>query len=290
MTKLSTFILLILLYACGNSQSTKTDTPPLTVLEQYKAFLTQLDTQNIANIRQGVSKYQELFAGIANKATADSAYKEFLVFQQRINNYYTQSIDASQEAYFSEVGNIAGEQAHHQNAETQQKIKELKTNGFVFKTTEGYVYLAPDAEFLEKNFSGFLSTTGQRYFKQWKQEDTEGFVEDMGLTIKPTELAQRIVFWEKFLQENPSTPWTDEVSFTLKAYTNTLFVGLDNTPSFDYEMETIMPEYKEAFVWLVTNHPNTKIGKQVSQYTALLEQNNWKNSAQAKQFVEQFIQ
>jgi hypothetical protein len=162
--------------------------------------------------------------------------------------------------------------------------EELKKNGFELDVTEGYVYVALKPDFHKKYVYELLSPAMQTYFTQWSKEYEEGLSSDGGLIIEVKTLAERIIFWEKFEQQNPDFQWKEDVKASQRNYTYILLNGMDNTPVFDYETKQVNEEYRLVYRFLAEENKDTKIGKLLQEYYAILSKNNLKDSPQAQAF------
>lgn len=129
------------------------------------------------------------------------------------------------------------------------------------------------------------------YLEQWKQEQATYWAGDGGLAISPLELAKRAVFWDEFLMEHPTSVKAPDLRHHAFAYATALLGGLDNTPSLGYDAGgTLDPEFKEAYDWVLKDHPKTETGRLVKEWTGILASTGWKRSSKTDAYLTKLYQ
>ena len=247
-------------------------------LQKYSQFLAQLDTTSMASITKAGAEYRELFA-TTNTETNDSAYALFRDFHQLLVMPQQTIMDKDNEKY--------GQLLYNQGKPTQkvkEHYEEMQKNGFYLGTVEGYVYLSPLPEYQKQYVFDKLSPAMQVYFSQKQKEEMEGTADDGGLLVEPKVLAERIIFWEDFLTKNPTFRWKNSLEADNRSTTYFLINGLDNTPTFSYETKSLDTSFRTAYRFLIDTHGQTKIGKLITEYYAILSKTNLKDSPKAQEF------
>ena len=135
--------------------------------------------------------------------------------------------------------------------------KNLQKNGFDINSEEGITYIMQDRNFIAKHFYPYLSQTMKKYQIKLNIENAEGFVSDASIIISPQNLVERIIWYEKFIYENPTFIFIENCRTTLKTYQTILFTGIDNTPVFSFNApDKITDYYHETYEYLHSpNHP-----------------------------------
>lgn len=295
MNKSFTFLyclsIVLIFAACNGKKTTEATTDSLSVqnsmaklnldhekLQSYRQFLGKLDTTNLLSSGKAGTEFMQIFKN-ADKTTCDSAYSLFKSFHESMLVPQGKIVDAENESFlelFMDTGKP--------NKRVKEFYEELKKNGFELDVTEGYVYVALKPDFQKKYVYELLSPAMQTYFTQWTKEYEEGLSSDAGLIIEPKALAERIVFWEKFEQQNPDFQWKEDVKANQRNYAYILLNGMENTPTFDYETKQIDETYRIAYKFLAEENKNTRIGKLFQEYSAILSKNSLKDSPQAQTF------
>ena len=259
------FFLLVfgLLFSCGgekknetsettSNDSTSTETvveevKTVNPAEEYRSFVATLDTTQMTSTKKAAEKFQELYADV----TPQQADEGFLIFDK----LYTYVLRTRDEKHYTEIdqtGNyekyyaIAGiYNGYNDGKEASPEMlaynKELASNGFAIGMEEGTTYVLQNRDFLKDYFYDKVSPAMKDYLVQKNKEAKESFASDGGLIISPTRLAERIIWAENFVKENPNFPkeLMEEIKWSDKIYFNALVMGLDNTPLF--ELSCLIP-------------------------------------------------
>ncbi|MFB9863107.1 hypothetical protein [Rufibacter immobilis] len=277
------FSLFLLLVACQEKPVSQEAEAPITeqaapvqqklhnpLLTEYEQFLKSLDSSRVENMSIAAEKYKGLFKGQPT-SVADSGYVLFEEFYLRTSNalndaHYEDSID-----YSSLV--IIPTKATPENL--PKKLKEyrntLATNGFQVAMTEGFTYLQQDRDFVVKHFYPFISPVLKEFLVQVNKENKDGFQEDAGLTIGPTQLADRVIWWGNFTKKHPDFILLKHAEAEKKAYLNTLFEGMDNSPVLSHGTNKLDPYYAEAYQYLNKKAPASKANNLVKPFYVALQ-------------------
>ena len=268
--------------AIENQASTQTNDPT----EEYQKFVSALDTTKMASSKQAAEKFKKLYAN----ATPEQADKGFVIF----NELYRSLVQNLDEQHFADVektGNfekyyaIAGiyngyNDGKDLSPEMKAKNEELASHGFGIGMTEGSTYFLQNRNFLKDYFYDKVSPAMKEYLIQKNKEAKEIFADDGGLAISPTRLAERIVWAENFVKENPNfyPSLMEELKWSKKSYLTVLFEGMDNTPLFDYETKALTNNYEQAYQTLINSYSDTETAAMIKPYYEAI-----KNKDKAKQ-------
>jgi hypothetical protein len=251
---------LFIVISCKNSKTSSDNTS----LRAYSALLSKLDTIDITNTHLAVDKYKELFTNKPN-STCDSALCIFMEYYDRLNTALN--------------NNLSNDTMKYVNNDFLDTLKiskyerKLNGNGFTFENSEGNAYIAEDWDFIIKYFSNYISPRMKKYIVKINQEDKQGFTEDGGLVISPTELADRIVWWEKFISSDTNFIYAQRIKESEKNNLSAFMLGLSNSPIIN-DSGKLDSTYESAYKYLLNKHPETKTSKIISPYySALLKKN-----------------
>lgn len=165
----------------------------------------------------------------------------------RLYDQYRNQTDAvlqainEQEATFLE--NYADD-ANWQNDETasqpqataQLLAKQQQLAQFGLRYVEigaGMAEIAPLSDTETKLFADKVSPDYRAFITQEEHENKQLADTDNAIVISWAELGKRVAFWEQFVQQQPTSPLTEEAKQRLTWYTDAFLFGLANTPVQD---------------------------------------------------------
>ncbi|ALI99084.1 hypothetical protein [Rufibacter tibetensis] len=239
------------------------------LLAEYGQFLTSLDSAKVENVSKAAAKYVALFEG-QPQSFADSGYVLFDRFFLRVDNTINE-VHANDTTDYDPLVTKTKEPIPKQLLEYN---RIAKANGFELAMTEGMTYLNQDRDFIAKNFYPSISPTLKEYLVQLNKENKEGFSEDGGLTTTPTQLADRVVWWENFTQEHPDFIFIKEARMISEDYLTYFLIGMDNTPVLIFGGNKLDPEFDRAYRHLLKKAPNSKASKAVQPYFKALQKSD----------------
>lgn len=259
-------------------------------LGEYKNYILQLDSFDAASSTMAAKKFKELFAKQTD-VLCDSAFAIF-------NGLY-ESLDRNlNEKHQKDTTNYDPLVYVYEKGKEPiipQKLtdynKKLKDNGFEVAMDEGMTFILQDRDFISTHFFSSVSSSMREYLTQLNKENKEGFATDGGLIISPTQLAERIIWFENFMTANPNFIFSAQCLDTKTSYLSILLTGMDNTPLYDdYETKKLSQYYADGYQFLLSKYPNSQATKVVKPYFLALKQNQTaKAESLLKQYKEQGI-
>ncbi len=296
-----------LLFSCGgndNKETINNNTDSVTVetetivetvnpSEEYKTFVSNLDTSKMISSKQAAQKFQELYTD----ATPEQANEGFLIFN-KLYNSLVMSLDdqhfkeGDQTGEYDKYDAIAGiyngyNDGKDASPEMRAYNKELASSGFGIGMTEGSTYYLQNRDFLKDYFYDKVSEPMKEYLIQKNKEAKEVFASDGGLIISPTRLAERVIWAENFIKENPDFSLTlmEELKWSKKSYLTVLFEGMDNTPLFDYQTKQLSQPYEEAYQTVTSSYSDTETAAMIKPYYEAIKN---KNKAKQKELITKY--
>ena len=86
------------------------------------------------------------------------------------------------------------------------------------------IYLLKHHNIISIFFLPYLNVADQIYLKQLRKEYTgRNYILDAGLAISFNEVADRLIFWEKYLKQYPRSYFISQVKELIRAYRSALF-------------------------------------------------------------------
>lgn len=133
----------------------------------------------------------------------------------------------------------------------EKAIKKYTDWGFTYDQEEGFYFLTVDFNAMHKWFYPFAGDEMKAYL-DFKVKNREKISYDAGLVIEPMEMAKRLCEMEKLLKSGTSQ--TRELLSDFFVYElSWVYLGLDNTPAFDWETHEYLPEFQETLNYLIKN-------------------------------------
>lgn len=169
--------------------------------------------------------------------------------------------------------------------ETQSQFDRWKANGMRIAFAEGEPYLEEVPDYLRQQFSRIASPAMTKYLVQRARELKKPVASDGGLTVTPMTLAKWCIFRDQLLKEFPNFRLKSELNGNYRSYLSFLMGGLDNTPAFDFESDSLLPDFREALTWVRSTHPNTPTGGHVIGYWQVLQRAGFRRTEVTEQFV-----
>jgi hypothetical protein len=288
------FVFLIL-YSCSNREvknisENTVDTFPLSkniqpLLSEYTAYIAGLDSMDVESSGKAARKYQELFKGQA-PGLCDSAFMLFNKFYESLSDNLNVMHEKDTNSYDDLVINYADSLHPPVSKQHLDYNQKLKDNGFQMAMDEGMTYIAQYRTFILSSLGAFVSPAMKEYLTQTDKENEEGFSSDAGMIISVGQLAERIVWWEKFISANPDFIDLPKAKETKKDYLAFLFHGMDNTPLYDDEdAMTLAGSYREGYDELLSRYPDSQVAVLVKPFYEAVKQ---KQRAKAGALLEQY--
>ncbi|MBX7242115.1 MAG: SH3 domain-containing protein [Bacteroidia bacterium] len=165
----------------------------------------------------------------------------------------------------------------HANMDYNDYTRNLARNGLVLDSEEGMTFVQTDPAFLLRKAGDRVSPAMKAYLALEEDEVKKRVAGDGGLTVSAKELARRTVEWEKFNRQYPGFTGFLISENYFRWGLCTLITGLDNTPAFNYDDQLLNDEFKEAYEWVIANHPDTKTGKAVKEIYDILKREGMKS-------------
>jgi hypothetical protein len=236
-------------------------------LLEYQNFLNQLDSSNVKSAIIAVAKFESLFTE-ADMSTCDSAYYLFEKFYSKMNQGLNE-VHSKNESRFDSL--IFHKEESKNSRFLNEYTASLENNGFMVSSSEGITYVKENRNFIKENFYRKLSSALIEYLDQLNTENEKVFWDDGGLIIEPTELVDRLVWWEKF-NNNGSHPFRSNAVIWEKMYFNSIVLGEDNTPIRNYDNPELNEYFEKAYNYLFNKYPNSKYSSSLKNYyTALIK-------------------
>ncbi|WIV19764.1 hypothetical protein QPK24_03205 [Paenibacillus polygoni] len=175
-----------------------------------------------------------------------------------------------------------------------QKLKklliEVKNSGYKMRTSEGMYYLTMDYSRFER-YQNNVKDDIAAYITIQMTETDKYASSDAALTIGYQELVNRALIQENFLLEYPTSNRSGQVKTLFNDYKLYVFYGLNNTPLFSYEENTMQPNARKAYEFIsqIPNTNKSELRNQLKQFMKLVKEEKYKKTAKVQNWLTENI-
>lgn len=214
------------------------------------------------------------------KITDDNFYSYETFLNNIINNYNevlwnNETLQSKINDYEYNYKEIGLDTKKRNDIEVKNFIIMLNERNLILDSSEGTYFIVEDNDFSLSLFKNNLSTSFIEYLKIIEIEDREKFSDDAALLISYEKLSERVITWERYIGKHNGLSHKNSVR-RYKIYLSILLRGVDNTPIYNYDNQTITNEIKTVYKKYINRYPNSKSGKIISKYYDYIEKNNFK--------------
>lgn len=174
----------------------------------------------------------------------------------------------------------------------QAILTKMIQAGLKLTTSEGMVYPIIDYTSLSKKLEKQMSEALLGLYQLKAVESEKSMNEDNGLAIPWSELVQRTAAVEAYIITYQDMPQhiQEEAIWIYGNYINTMLMGMNNTPAFDYETGAYNQEALDAFAAFLQQNQNTTTGWVLEEFFAYLDSIQYKmdynDSTETKSFYD----
>lgn len=124
---------------------------------------------------------------------------------------------------------------------------------------EGYVEITTKNDFYYALFRDYVTSDYKRFLYLKSEENKFLYSADAGLAISFEDLGDRIISWENFINQYPTSKLTEQVTEEYKSYQLDYLRGLDNTPTVEnaHTEKYIYPENIQEFNRFLKKYPTS---------------------------------
>lgn len=295
------FVLIMLSFSCIYSQTTPSIAPDS--LPVFQKYISSLNPHDLSTLDKSASRYRQLFEK-SSVFTRDTA---FIIFW----GYYVTVADSLGAKYvrdekyrsFFNIKNF--DETSSKNNRLKQDLinknkslnendfeilKEVNHYGYKFDMIEGIILVSiADPKFIRNNFSGLISNGLKLYITKVIEEIDTDTNPDAAITISPDELANRLLWWENFINNNQDFLLIDDCYSTYDGYLYTLMLGTYNNPAFNPEDQKLNNKFRAEYENIINHHKGTKAAAIIAEYYNILKKNNFVINKEAAKYAGKFL-
>ncbi len=268
-------------------------------VDDYSKFLKTLKEKDVNSISKAILYFDNL-KDVTDK-DIDKCYYLFYEFYEKAvkhaNDSFLSISQMSDDPYQGKIYQLL-QPDYKKTLKTANKKQIayadlLRKNGIKGCYEDGYYCLSKNEKFVTDKLKDKVSLELKEYLIQTQKESEEGFTDaEIGLSIIPKKLAERVIFWENFITKYNNFKNIDKIQGKLQSYKITLLIsagGMSDIqyPVFDYETKKLNDTFKEAYK-LIIEQSTTEFGKMIKKYYSIFEKNGFKNTKETIEFASQF--
>jgi hypothetical protein len=296
-----TTIFIVLCASNIHSQTNVLTTPD--TLQEFQQYINSLDPNDISTLDKLVNRYRQVFEN-SSVFTRDTAFIVFWRFYVTVGD----SLGGKyvQDEKYNSFYNIKN---FDENSSKNEKLKlslisknknltehdfailkKLNHYGYKFDIIEGNILISiADSKFILKNFAGLISSGMKQYITKVIEEIDTAENSDKALTISVDEIANRLLWWENFINKNKDFLLIDDCVSTYDGYLYTLMMGTDSSPAFNNGDQKLNEKFKRTYERIIKNSRGTKAAEIISKYYNILKNNNFIINDESVNFAQKFI-
>ncbi|MEG6522298.1 hypothetical protein [Desulfotomaculum sp. 1211_IL3151] len=168
-------------------------------------------------------------------------------------------------------------------------LKELvqKTNnsGYKVETAEGTFFPILNYQFYKK-YSDYVTPDLKNYIEIMAVESNQVPAKDAALVISWDEVVKRALEQEKFIHTYKDSVKLNDVKQLYEKYLLFTLYGLNNTPLFSYDSNTLNPKAQEAYTKAIKNSGTSDFLKILEEYLNIISKNNNKLTDEVEKYRE----
>ncbi|KOR87751.1 hypothetical protein [Paenibacillus solani] len=168
----------------------------------------------------------------------------------------------------------------------RKELINLRDSGYRLHTSEGVVYPIIDYTTF-KSYKPYIQKDAQAYIDIMIVESEKPAVSDAALVIPWSEVIERGIAQEAFINTYPKSNRVADVKLKLHFTESSLFYGYNNTPLFKYEDNLLDPEARQALDQALKNSEavsNSSLLKKLKSWSDVLENNKDKLNQEVEQY------
>jgi len=280
MKKIMIFLLITVLSVTGISVGcTANDDSPVT--EEENMFDEKADNEQIleefrtlvaeADFPKSVVDYADEIVIDLDTETASVMIFELSQYLSEFFNYDTKMWDNMERlnVYYDYSEGIDEEKI--KETDVKEFYYDLIDSGYKLVAMEGMLNPIVDYRWMAK-YNEYISEDISDYFELCAIESDQLSAKDAALVISWDELGDRVLAAEKFLSEHSGSVAKGEVLYRYTRYLWMYMLGLNNTPTVEWETNKVKEEVLDSYNKFIEEHNDTISAEAVGNYIKLLSE------------------
>ena len=170
--------------------------------------------------------------------------------------------------------------------EASNFLEKLENNGFKISQSEGSPFIEEKSSHLRSVLETNISdATALGYLDLYLESIDSPCCHDAALMISYDDLISRTYHWGELITKAENSSFADIASRRFANHLYLLFLGIDNTPAFDYDSGMYNNELLKKLERHKLDYPSALSSLEVSSYLKLLESEGYKNTDNVVDYV-----
>lgn len=183
---------------------------------------------------------------------------------------------------FKQGDSIAKVLSRTKDQQLRKLLIHLRDSGYKLHAMEGTIYPIVDYAAL-KGYKPYINKDIQSYIDIMSVESGKPSVGDAALLISWSEVIDRALAQEAFIQAFPKSNRAQLITMIYNGSMTYLYYGMPNTPLFDYNKKTLDPDARKAFdKALAQNVSKSRFLQKLKAWSDILKQNGDKLTPQVE--------
>ncbi len=247
------------------------------LVESYSAFLNRLSAADPYSMGKALDYFKSYFIG-QNTRTCDAAFVELDRFHDRAVVSINQRGVGKYQTLKEEVMRYG-----RSVMRIDTFARALGNNGFNFSVKNGKIVVVKDVDFVFRIVYRECGTVMRSYMGQVETDQSMVWLDEGKLYISPLQLTRWALTWNYFVAtNNEEFAFYEDAKKRLELQLSVLLNGTKQNPAFGQDLE-LVDDYKDAYLHIVQNYPDSKIGQTFQKYLDVLKESNWKRTSFVKQ-------
>lgn len=254
---------------------------------QYQAIADTLNTSEPLELSR-ITKAHDMIID-ASHLTAEQATHLQELFVKYIFACADIQTSLMEEAYGTALTTNDPQLMEQQLDSLNRAMSQLRQYGIMMYTSEGGITTDVMPIFIAEAFWKYMTPLERTIATLSELEVETPSLNDASINISYEEIAQRLKMCDDMLAQYPDEPLTPQIIACQKYYLAILLAGVDNSPVFDWNTRTLMPQIRQIVELYITEYPDAASTPTLQQFMALAAASNFKQSADIDTFIEQNI-
>lgn len=164
--------------------------------------------------------------------------------------------------------------------------RKVETNGFRIASSEGTIYISQNTDFIKSELIQIIDSISAEFINLYCIEFDNICCEDAGVIISTDEIIHRIYKWGELSKKVKGLDYSDYVEKKFLFNLELLFVGSDNTPSFDFETQKFDKNSIDLMTKFVENNPNARATEEFKPFLELLKADDYKQTKKVDDYFK----
>ncbi len=260
---------------------------------QQKKIMQNLDTliNSNANEKQVITFVNNNIAYVSKENASKMVFAIQTTQKKNISNYIYGMTDDIQGKIIEEfnwdfnmdkIDDI-------KNPDLKKYLKNIKDSGYRLFESEGmYCPIIDYARYCE--YAEYVTDDIREYIEIMAEESTHIATDDAAIVISWDELLRRACVQEEYMKKYPQSLRLNEVKQLYEEYVRYSLFGTNNTPAFDFQIETINQDLLQSYKKLIQEGNNDHITQQIETYLKILEKNKFKRTDEIELYINDVYQ